>query len=75
MAKKKPESVDPLAHDLPVTVSEGLMDAVLPEPLCEDEVIGDGREQSINVDGVVYHHTRDAADGRWVYRPMKPRRG
>ncbi len=71
MAKKKPESAEPLAHDRPVTVSEGIRDAVLPEPLIEDEVIRDEREQSIRIEDVVYHHTREAADGRWIYRPLR----
>jgi hypothetical protein len=35
------------------------------------EVLGAGA--TIRVDGRQYHHTLEAADGRWIYEPVRPR--
>jgi hypothetical protein len=74
--KKKPEpsvaeDATIAAEALPdLPVSDGIADAVI-EPLFEDEIIGETREYLLRVGEKVYHHTRDASDGRWIYRPLK----
>lgn len=35
------------------------------------EIIRDEREQTLRIEGVLYHHVREAADGRWIYAPVK----
>lgn len=79
MAKKTPTKHNHHVVDMD-DAPEGVIDvAPAPvreqEPLIEDEISRVGRDQSVTVDGVVYHHTRETADGRWVYRPQKPTRG
>lgn len=70
-------------------VSTGISDAVIappaeeaaseaaqepsPEPLDKGEVIRNERDHTIRINGQVYHHVREALDGRWIYAPVKPR--
>lgn len=47
-----------------------------PEPPADEalgagEVIGAGRDYMISIDGKKYHHTRETADGRWVYTEVR----
>ena len=37
------------------------------------EVIRDEKTQSIVLGGRVYHHVREALDGRWIFAEVKPR--
>jgi hypothetical protein len=72
VAKKKINNVVPEPE--PVVVVEPVAD-VAPEPVEEleaGEIIRDGREYLIRVDGATYHHVRDARDGRWIYAHLKP---
>lgn len=61
--------------DLPV--SDGMADAVIAPPvepvdrLDTGEVIRKEKEQTIRIDGKVFHHVREALDGRWIYAPLK----
>ena len=41
------------------------------DTLGEGEVIRDEKEQPLRIDGEMYHHVREATDGRWIYAPLK----
>ena len=69
MAKQKPiKRHNPIAVEAATVPVEA---PVIPSELIESEVISDEREQSIRIDGALYHHTRESADGRWIYRPLR----
>ena len=76
IAPPEPEAAPEVAATEPEAEPEPEAVAVVeaePEALEKDEVIGDERAQSIRVDGQVYHHIREARDGRWIYAPIRPR--
>jgi len=66
--------VEPIAPEGDgVAVTEPVSVEPTPEPLEPGEVIREDREQSIRIDGEVFHHVRNALDGRWIYAPLRPR--
>lgn len=74
MSKKKPTKPAAVAPE-PVVVVEppAPVDVAPADTLEPGEVIRDEKEQTIRIDGVVFHHVRESINGQWIYAPLKNR--